>query len=127
MERFMLKPLALLISVLSILAAGLANEPVDPPQFQSSFLRVELALDQPALTVLSVDSLGTHKLAMNPLRTPGKVDKPYEVRRVGRRFEYRPAGAPSGAPAAWTFEFSAQQIQSVTPPIHQEARRLRWC
>ena len=108
MERFMLKPLALLISALSILPMGLANEPVDTPQFQSSFMRVELALDQPALTVLAVDSLGTQKLAKNPLRTPGKLAKSYELRRVGPRFEYRPADAPTGAPPAWTFEFSTQ-------------------
>jgi len=121
----MLKPLALLISALSILAVGLANEPVDTPQFQSSFMRVELALDQPAWTVLVIDSLGTQKLAKNPLRTPGKPDKPYEVRRVGRRFEYRPAGAPTAAPPAWTFEFSTQQIHlyssysqaSPAPPL----------
>src|SRR5208283_4336257 len=86
MERFMLKRLALLIPALSILAVGLANEPADTPQFQSSFMRVELASDQPALTVLAVDSLGTKKLAKNPLRTPGKPDKPYEVRRDGPKF-----------------------------------------
>jgi hypothetical protein len=73
-------------------------------------MRVELALDQPAFTVLSVDSLGTKKLAKNPLRAPGKPDKSYEVRRLGRRFEYRPAGAPSGAPPAWAFELSERHI-----------------
>ncbi len=125
MERFMLKPLALLISALSILAVGLANELVDTPQLQSSLMRVELALDQPALTVLAVDSLGTRKLAKNPLRTQGKLAKSYELRRVGPRFEYRPADAPAAAPPAWTFEFSTQQIhlcssyskESPAPPL----------
>ena len=121
----MLKPLALVISVLLILAVGSANEPADTPQFQSAFLRVELALDQPALTVLAVDSLGTKKLAKNPVRTPGKPDKHYQVRRVGQRFEYRPADAPTAAPPAWTFDFSTQQIrlfssyskESPAPPL----------
>ena len=106
----MMKRLALLIPALLILAPGMANEPVDAPQFQSSFMRVELAADQPAFTVLAVDSLGTKKLAKNPLRPPAKPDKTYEVRRVGRRYEYRPAGAPSGVPV-WSFEFSERQVQ----------------
>jgi len=106
----MLKRLSLLISFLSLVALVVAKEPVDAPQVQSAFLRVELALDQPAFTVLAVDSLGTKKLAKNPLRAPAKVDTPYELRRAGRRFEYRLASAPAGAPPPWTFELSAQQI-----------------
>lgn len=106
----MLKRLALLVFALLVLALGLANEPVGTPQFQSSFLRVELSADQPAFTVLTVDSLGTKKLTKNPLRPPASPDKSYQVRRVGRRFEYRPASALSGAPV-WSFEFSERQVQ----------------
>src|ERR1039458_5759088 len=106
----MLKRLALLISVIFILALGVAKEPGDTPQFRSSFLRVELAPDQPAFTVLTVDSLGTKKLAKNPVRAPAKPGKTYELRRFGRRFEYRPTGAPSGA-RVWSFEFSDRQVQ----------------
>ena len=76
----------------------MANEPGDAPQFQSSFLRVELASDQPAFTVLTVDSLGTKKLAKNPLRPPANPDKSFQLRRVGQKFEYRPTGALAGAP-----------------------------
>ncbi len=121
----MLKRLSLLFSLLFILALGIAKEPIDAPQLQSAFMRVELALDQPAFTVLAIDSLGTKKLAKNPLRAPGKPDKLYEVRRAGGRFEYRPVGAPADTPPAWTFELSAQQIHlyssyspaSPPPPV----------
>ena len=106
----MLKPLALLISVAFILSTAVAKGPDDTPQFQSSFMRVELAPAQPEFTVLAVDSLGTKKLTTNPLRAPAKPDNRYELRRVGRRFEYRPAGASSGPPV-WSFVFSDRQIQ----------------
>jgi len=106
----MLKRTFLLFCVLLISALGVGKDQGNAPQVQSAFMRVELALDQPAFTVLSVDSLGTHKLAKNPLRAPAKPEKSYEVRRLGRKFEYRPAGAPNGAPPAWAFELSAQQI-----------------
>ena len=91
----MLKRLALLISVLFIFGLGMANEPVVAPQFQSSFLRVELAPNQPAFTVLAVDSLGKKKLNRNPLRAPAEPSKFYEVRKSGTRFEYRLAGSPA--------------------------------
>ncbi len=39
--------------------------------YQSAFLRAELAPDQPAFTLLTVDSLGEKKLFKNPLRPPG--------------------------------------------------------
>jgi hypothetical protein len=105
----MLKRLALLISVLFIFTVCMASEPVAAPQFQSSFLRVELALNQPAFTVLAVDSLGKKKLAKNPLRAPG-AGKSYEVRKSGTRFEYRLTGSPASAPV-WCFEFSDRQVK----------------
>jgi len=79
-------------------------------QYQSAFMRVELAPDQPALVSLAVDSLGKNKLSMNPLRPPAKAKITYEVRRVGTAFEYRRPGALPGTPPAWTFDFSARQI-----------------
>lgn len=87
-----------------------SNEPANTPHFQSAFLRVELAADQPAFTALTVDSLGTKKLGKNPLRPPGKPGQKYELRRVGGKFEYRPAGSPS-SPPVWTFEFSDRHMQ----------------
>ena len=99
------------ISILILIVAlDSAKEPMSGPQFQSPFMRVELAPDQPALTVLTVDSLGTKKLTKNPLRPPVKPDKRYEVRYVGRKFEYRSKGEPTSAPV-WSFEFSERQIR----------------
>ena len=106
----MLNRLALLITALFVFTFGVASEPVAAPQFQSSFLRVELAADQPAFTVLTVDSLGKSKLTKNPLRAPIASSKPYEVHKIGTRYEYRLAGAPASAPV-WSFEFSDRQVK----------------
>jgi hypothetical protein len=73
-------------------------------------MRVELAQDQPAFIALAVDSLGKNKLSVSPLQPLAKPGKEYELSRIGSRFEYRPVGAPSGAPPAWTFEFSARRM-----------------
>ena len=90
---------------------AIASTPTASPQYQSSCLHVELAADQPAITALAVDSLGRNKLALIPLRAPGAPEKKYELRHAGSAVEYRVAGAPASAPAAWTFEFSARQIR----------------
>ena len=79
-------------------------------EYQSAFMRVELAPNQPALVSLAVDSLGKKKLSVNPLRPPAPAETTYEVRRVGDAFRYSPSGASPGTPPAWTFEFSARQI-----------------
>ena len=93
-----------------LLAAAVVTPAQNPLQYQSAFLRVEVAPDQPALVALAVDSLGKNKLSVSPLRPPGKADRAYQLRREGSRFEYRSSGEPSGAPPAWTFEFSPRQI-----------------
>jgi hypothetical protein len=80
-------------------------------QYQSPFMRVELAPDQPALVSLAVDSLGRNKLSVNPLRPPAKAETTYQLRRVGTAFEYRCSGASPGTPPAWTFDFSERQIR----------------
>ena len=85
-----------------------ATLPDNPLHYQSAFMRVELAPDQPALVSLAVDSLGKNKLSVNPLRPPAKAKTTYEVHRVGAAFEYRRPGASPGTPAAWTFDFSAR-------------------
>jgi len=100
----------LLIPALLVFSIAAAKDPTATPQFQSSYMHVELARDQPAFTALAVDSLGKNKLSLVPLRTPGAPEKKYHLRLVGTRYEYRPDGAPASAPAAWTFEFSAKQI-----------------
>jgi hypothetical protein len=98
---------ALLLASLPLRAA----EPRRPPQYQSSFMRVELSPDQPAFTVLAVDSLGNNHLDLSPLRPPDAAGRKYVVRRAGSEFEYRAAGAPANAPAVWTIEFSARRIR----------------
>jgi len=106
----MLKQTFSLTVVLGLFTLVGAGEPMEAPHIESAFLRVELATDQPAFTVLSVDSLGTHKLTQNPLRAPAKPAQPYTVRRVGGKFEYRLASERGDAPPAWTFTLASQQI-----------------
>jgi hypothetical protein len=100
---------AFLLALL-LAAIGVATPAADTLQYQSAFMRVEVAPDQPAWVALSVDSLGKNKLSVNPLRPPAKAEHPYELRRAGNAFEYRPAGAPRATPPAWTFEFSPRQV-----------------
>jgi len=101
---------------------GVATPTEDTLQYQSAFMRVELAQDQPAFVALAVDSLGKKNLGVNALRPPSRVEHPYELRRVGDVFEYRPSSAPTTAPPAWAFEFSTRQIHlrsyfdAVNPP-----------
>ena len=94
-----------------LLAVGVVTPAQTRLQYQSAFLRVEVAPDQPALVALAVDSLGKNKLSVNPLRAPGKAERAYELRHEGNRFEYRSSGEPPDAPPAWTFDFSPRQIQ----------------
>ena len=101
----MLKRLVVLVLAGFLCALVAGKEPSDMRQYRSSFLRIELAGDQPAFTVLAVDSLGKNKLRVNPLRPPGKAERAYQLRREGDRFEYRASGESPGAPPAWTFEF----------------------
>ena len=106
----MLKRVASLIPVLFVVALVAAKEPSHSRLYQSPFMRVELAQDQPAFVALAVDSLGKNKLSVSSLQPLAKPGKEYELSHIGSRFEYRPVGAPSGAPPAWTFEFSAQHM-----------------
>jgi len=73
-------------------------------------MRVELAAHQPNFVALAVDSLGQKKLSKNPLRPTAPEATKYEITHVGPKIEYRPAGAPSSEPPAWTFEFSRKEI-----------------
>ena len=97
----MLKRVVSLIPVLFVVALVVAKEPSHRQQYQSPFMRVELAQDQPAFVALAVDSLGKNKLSVSPLQPLARPAKEYELSGIGSRFEYRPVGAPSGAP----FEF----------------------
>lgn len=106
----MRKYLAGLIPALFLAAGGLLAAPQAALQYQSAFIRAEMAPDQPAFLAFTVDSLGMSKLSANPLRPPAKPDAPYQVRRVRNTIEYRPAARSTAAPAAWSFTFSPRQI-----------------
>ena len=104
------KFIASLITALFLSAATAASPAASELEFQSAFMRVEMAPDQPAFVSLTVDSLGKSKLDANPLRPPSKMETAYQLHRSGTTFEYRPSGASKGAPAAWTFQFDPRQI-----------------
>ena len=104
------KFVASLITALFISAAAVASPGAGELQFQSAYMRVVMAPDQPAFVSLTVDSLGKSKLDANPLRPPSKAETAYQLRHSGTTFEYRPAGASKSAPAAWTFQFAPRQI-----------------
>ncbi len=105
------RELALTLSLaLVLLFTGVAAAAQTRLQYQSAFLRVEAAPDQPGLVALAVDSLGKNKLSVSPLRPPGKAERAYQLRREGNRFEYHVQGESIDAPPAWTLEFSPRQI-----------------
>jgi hypothetical protein len=104
------KVLRTLIPALFLAVTVWAAQPNGALQYQSAYMHVEMAADQPALVTLTVDSLGKSQLSANPLRPPARAETAYQVRHVGDTFEYRPSGASAAAPPAWTFQFSARQI-----------------
>ena len=105
------KCLRTLIPAILLAVTALAAQSKDALQYQSPFMHVELAPDQPAFVALTVDSLGKNKLSANPLRPPAKTDTTYQVHNVGTTYEYRPAGASATATPAWTFQLSPRQIR----------------
>jgi hypothetical protein len=104
------KRLVILIPVLLAFELGVAGQQSNVRQYQSAFIRVELAQDQPAFVALAVDSLGKNKLSVSALRPPARPEGTYKLHRVGSTFEYRRSGDRTPAPPGWTFEFSARQI-----------------
>ena len=61
------------VPALLALSMAAAKDPRTAPQYQSSFLRVELAPDQPAFAALAVDSLGKNKLGLEPASAHGSA------------------------------------------------------
>ncbi|MBZ5563219.1 MAG: hypothetical protein LAP13_12475, partial [Acidobacteriia bacterium] len=104
------KRILFMIPTLFVLAMSVGEEPTNTLEYGSAFMRVALAPDQPAFVTLALDSLGKNKLSVSPLRSPARSGKTYQLRHLGPTFEYRPAGVPSSAPPAWTFEFSTRQM-----------------
>src|SRR6516225_5847720 len=99
-------PLVMAVSLPAMMAV--ANDSGRPPESSSPYLRVQLALDQPAFLVLSVDSLGKGNVGPNLLRTPGASGKTYTLNRAGSKVEYRVADAGHSAKPAWSFEFATR-------------------
>ena len=109
-RRTIAKRFASFISAILLTVASVAAQPAKTPQYQSAFMRVQLAPDQPAFVALDLDSLGKGKLNTNPLKPPEPAKRTYTLRQAGSTFEYRPSGTSVTTPPVWTFEFSAHQI-----------------
>ena len=96
-------------------------------RYQSAFMRVELAPDQPALVALAVDSLGKNKLSVSPLRPPAAPQGTYALRRVGSTFEYRARGNSRRDAARLDLRF-LRSAKFICARILPEGIRLpRWC
>jgi hypothetical protein len=106
----MLKRWILVLAACCAVSLAAGKEAGTPLRYKSAFLRVQLAAEQPAFTVLSVDSLGKGRLEVSPLRKPSAT-KRYTALRSAKRCEYREVGAPANSPVAWSFEFSERQIR----------------
>ncbi len=106
----MRKSLMVVVLVLSVLALAAAQEPSDRLEYESAFMGIEAAKDQPAFVRLAVDSLGKKKLAVNPLRPPASSSRAFRARRTGQTLEYRLVGGPAQVPPAWAFAFSVREI-----------------
>jgi hypothetical protein len=107
----MLKGFIGFASAILLGAATVAAQVNSAPHYQSPFMRIDLAPDQPAFTTFTLDSLGKGKLSVNPLRAPGPAKQRYQLRSSGTTFEYRPVGTKTSSPAAWSFEFSPKHVR----------------
>lgn len=81
--------------------------------FQSRYLRVEMASDQPNFSVLAVDSLGKGKLDLNAMLPPGKPDASYSPVQRGNAIEYQ----------GWAFAFAERNI-TIRSSYVQDAKPL---
>ena len=69
----MLRVDVFMVGAPGLVALAAAQEPGPALSYRSSYLRAELAADQPAFAALAVDSLGQGRLDVSPLRAPGAV------------------------------------------------------
>ena len=101
-----------LISILSgsLLLAALwgtkASAADDDRRHESRYLKVELAADAPAFTTLSVDSLGTGKLSINPVLAGAAAETGYRLRRRGDILDYLADERP-----VWSFQFAERSLR----------------
>ena len=93
--------------------AELSGDSAPQIPFRSDHMELALSSTAPEFVSLNVDGLGKGRRGANIVGS----DKPMGGYRASvadsggaRRVEYRPAAAPSDAPAAWTFEFSGSRI-----------------
>jgi len=106
----MLKKAFLLMPLFIVFISFAGEEPGSSPKYQSAFLRIELAAQQPGFTALAVDSLGKSKLSVSSLRPLIASGDHFVLSHAGSKYEYRLVGAPANTPPAWTFEFSTRSI-----------------
>lgn len=107
----MLKGFIYFASAILLCTATFAAQVNSAPHYQSPFMRIDLAPDQPAFTTFTLDSLGKGKLSLNPLRAPEQAKQSYQLHAAGTTYEYRPAGAGASSPPVWTFQFSPKRIR----------------
>lgn len=93
------------------LALATSNTQQDSFKYQSDFMRVELARDQPTFVALTVDSLGKRKLDKNPVKLPPPTTEKYRARHIGSRIEYHFSKQSVNALPAWSFEISTKKIR----------------
>jgi len=96
-----------LIPAILLAATAFAARSKDALHYESQFIRIELAHDQPAFIALCVDSLGKHKLSANPLRPPRRTrlirstmwERPSSICLPALRPRRRPRGRSNSLPA----------------------------
>ncbi len=101
------KRLPLFLTIPYVFAAGALALGGDSLTYQSPFLQVEFARDQPGFAALAVDSLGKNKLNVDALIRPAASSSGFRARRSGGRIEYRTSGDTT---ASWIFQASEKQI-----------------
>jgi Bacterial alpha-L-rhamnosidase 6 hairpin glycosidase domain len=79
-------------------------------QFQSAFLRLEFAPDQPNISALAIDSLKKGKLGVNAVLPLTASSETWAVTRKGNTIEYRAPEAASDSPAPWSFDVANSRL-----------------
>ncbi|MDA8378839.1 MAG: hypothetical protein M0Z50_17735 [Planctomycetia bacterium] len=92
-------------------ASSHATAVTDGFEFRTLFYRLGLAHTAPEITVLSLDSLGTGKLSVNPvLLSPATTHSAWRVARNNHAVTYTWTSHGQHTQAGWTFEFSPRRI-----------------
>jgi hypothetical protein len=94
-------------AIFCALAAGQVLLGAENLQYQSPYLRIEMAKDQPSFSVLAVDSLGKGKLSVNTAEAPKAASAVFQARRRGDAIEYQ-----SGSQVPWSVAFSPRSLSA---------------